>query len=53
MNKIKLSFCITTFNNEEFISATLRSILSQFDKDIEIVIGDSSLSNKIEIITSK
>ena len=53
MNKIKLSFCITTFNNEEFISATLRSILSQFDKDIEIVIGDSSSSNKIEIITKE
>ncbi len=41
MNKIKLSFCITTFNSEEFISATLESIVSQFGKDIEIIIGEA------------
>ena len=53
MSKIKLSFCITTFNNEEFISATLESIVSQYAKDIEIIIGDSSSNNKTEIITKK
>jgi abequosyltransferase len=53
MNKIKLSFCITTFNHEEFISATLESIVSQYAKDIEIIIGDSSSNNKTEIITKK
>jgi len=42
MSKIKLSFCITTFNNEEYISSTLQSIVSQAGSDIEIIIGDSS-----------
>ena len=55
MNKIKLSFCITTFNNEEYISATLKSIVSQYDDDddVEIVIGDSSPNNAIEIISKE
>ena len=53
MSKIKLSFCITTFNSEEFISATLESIVSQFGKDIEIIIGDSSSNSATEIITKK
>ena len=53
MRKIKLSFCITTFNNEEFISATLKSIVSQLESDIEIIIGDSSTNNTTEIITKE
>jgi len=53
MNKIKLSFCITTFNNEEYISATLKSIVSQYGDDVEIVIGDSSPNNATEIISKE
>ena len=53
MSKIKLSFCITTFNNEEYISSTLQSIVSQAGSDIEIIIGDSSSNNKIKLIVKK
>ena len=53
MSMTKLSFCITTFNNEEYISSTLESIISQAGGDIEVIIGDSSSNNKTELIVKE
>lgn len=48
-----ISVCIATFNGEKYIKLQLESILSQLEKDDEIVIiDDASTDNTIEIINS-
>ena len=49
--KIKLSFCIPTYNFARFIGQTLHSIVSQANNEIEIVIVDgASTDNTLEIV---
>jgi glycosyltransferase involved in cell wall biosynthesis len=48
-----ISVCIATYNGEKYIKLQLDSILSQLEKDDEIVIiDDASTDNTIEIINS-
>mgnify|MGYP001199933976 CR=1 FL=1 len=48
---IILSFCIPTYNRAVFIGETLRSIISQADERIEIVVVDgASTDNTAEVI---
>ena len=47
----KLSFCIPTFNFGPYIAETLRSIISQADEQVQIVIVDGgSTDNTAEIV---
>lgn len=48
MSNILLSICIATYNRGNFIGDTLRSIVPQLDKDIEIVIVDGGSSDNTE-----
>ena len=52
-DKIRLSICIPTRNRAEFISDALESVISQADKNIEIVIVDgASTDNTEEVVNS-
>ncbi|MDD3302632.1 MAG: glycosyltransferase family 2 protein [Candidatus Gracilibacteria bacterium] len=55
MKKIKLSFCIPTYNRSDYLKDTLESIFSQYDEnifsEIEIIISDNcSTDNTAEIV---
>jgi len=50
MKKIKLSFCISTFNRANFIGETLDSIIPQLTDEIEIVIVDGASTDATEYI---
>jgi glycosyltransferase involved in cell wall biosynthesis len=51
MNKKLVSICIPTYNGEEFIEETLKSIIGQTYKNIEIIIGDNaSTDDTCEIV---
>lgn len=48
-----ISICIPTYNNELFIADTLRAILNQSYKNIEVIIlDDTSTDNTVQIIKS-
>ena len=48
-----ISVCMATYNGEKYIEAQLISILSQIDKNDEVIISDDSSTDKtIEIIKS-
>ena len=49
--KITISIITVTFNNEDHISAYLKSILSYLDQDIELIIIDNNSTDKtVEIV---
>lgn len=50
MKKIKLSFCISTFNRAGFIGETLDSIIPQITNEVEIVIVDGASTDRTEQI---
>ncbi len=45
-NKFEVSFCIFTYNHEEFIKETINSILMQTQRDLEIIISDDCSTDK-------
>ena len=54
MDNIKVSVIVPVYNEEQYISATLDSIINQNFKDFElIVIDDGSTDNTLEIVTEK
>lgn len=53
MNGPLVSICIPTHNGERFISATLRSVLNQTYRNLEIIISDdSSTDQTLDIVSS-
>ena len=51
MNKIKVSVIIPVYNCDEYIGATLKSVINQdFDSYEIIVIDDGSTDNSLDII---
>lgn len=48
-----ISVCMTTYNGEKYIKSQLSSILSQLDKNDEIVISDDSSTDKTISIIEK
>lgn len=53
MKDKKVSICIPTYNNREFIVRTIRSVINQTYKNIEIIIcDDHSSDNTVEIARS-
>ena len=50
MKEIKLSICIPTYNFGQYIGDTLRSILSQTTKEVEVVIVDGASTDNTEEI---
>lgn len=54
MNRSKISVIIPVFNKEEYIEATLNSVLNQTYKNLEIIIiDDSSIDNSRKICEEK
>jgi len=47
---IKVSICIPTFNQTEFLKKNLESILSQSFKNYEIIISDDSTDNRVQAL---
>lgn len=50
---IKLSICIPTYNRAQFIEATLESILSQVQPEVEIVIMDGASTDNTESVVQE
>ena len=54
MEKPKVSICIVTYNQQNFISDALSSALSQkTDFDYEIIVGDDNSTDNTKIIISE
>jgi abequosyltransferase len=53
MKKIKLSFCITTFNRADYIGETLESIIPQVSDVVEIVIVDGASTDMTEKVVQR
>ncbi|MBU3957249.1 glycosyltransferase [Patescibacteria group bacterium] len=51
MKKLKFSICMPTYNGSQWITESLKSVLSQSFQDFEIIISDDcSTDNTIEVI---
>lgn len=50
---IRLSICIPTYNRAQFIAATLESILSQAQTEVEIVIMDGASTDHTESVVQE
>lgn len=54
MNKIFLSIVVICYNNERYIKECLNSIISQLNKNIElIIVNDGSTDNSLKIIKNE
>lgn len=53
MGKAKLSICIPTFNRAKILNTTLRNLLSQNLRGVEIIISDNASTDNTKFIVSE